>query len=282
VGSEGVGMKRWIILLVLVFLGKMLIDQSNVLAEQAYVHVINHGLSTAPEFIVITANNSKTGQAREICLEVTSFYWGLMKETPGKDDKELKQYMFSKSGERVFNFENADALQQINFDNYHLKNENVIKLIIIDNHLADSLKKLVRFREILGKERNDYYRKRQDILKQMADSIKTKRSLSVEENKMISDLPDRYYDDYYSKPIYNKYRNVSEQGENFMKTWNLKILKYKIKILKVEAESKRMNYKFFQQYYDIYGISFCHVAFKFGIITYLGDELAVVGFGTVI
>ncbi|WP_345955471.1 hypothetical protein [Mucilaginibacter sp. PAMB04168] len=41
---------------------------------------------------------------------------------------------------------------------------------------------------------------------------------------------------------------------------------------KLSKELNRMNTKFFKQYYRKYGLSFCHVAFKYGIVSYYGDE----------
>lgn len=275
-------MKRFVSLLILILISKILFAQTNTIAEHAYIKVINDGPSTAPDFTVVTVNNLKTGNVKEICTDVTSLYWSLQQENNEKDYKKLKEYLLSKSSKRIFDLKDADALVRLNFDSYNLKNENAIRSIIINKHLTDSLKKFVKFRELLNKYLDDYRDKRQDILDEIADSITTKRPLSEEESKMIGDLRDRFYDDYYTKPIYNQYRKVSEQGENLMKIWNLKIKKHKTKILKTEVESSRMYYKFFQQYYKIYGINFCHIAFKYGIITYLGDENPVVGFGEVI
>lgn len=260
-------------------IGINLYGQNSNIAEKAYIDVVKEGPSTGPLFIVVNINNLNTGVSNEVCTDISTLFWALSQENNTSD---REKYLLSKSSDRNFDFKDQNALNRLNFSNYKLNKEKKIKILIEKKHLRDSLNKLVNFYEI---ERQAFYKyadQRQNLLKEVRDSISTVRSLTSEEDKMISNLKDRYYDDYYSKSEFNKYRTISPHGQSLMKIWKQKIEKYKKEFSKFEIESERMYNKFFQKYYKMFGISFCHIAFKYGIITYLGDENRVVGFSKVI
>lgn len=256
--------------------------QNSNTSEKAFINVVKEGPSTGPDFIVVKINNLNTGTSKEVCTDVTSLFFALQVETKEDDNNKITQYLLSKSATRTFDLRNPEALDRLDFNLYTLHDEKKIESLITNQNLRDSLRKLTKFGEVLSSKMDDHYDKRQDILKEISDSIKKVRPLTDEEAKMIGDLRDRYYDDYYTKPIYDRYRTVSANGEFLMKIWSEKIKRYKDEISKYEAESKRMYDKFFQQYYKMFGISFCHVAFKYGIITYFGDENPKVGFSRVL
>jgi hypothetical protein len=269
-------------LILLIIMSESPRAQNSIMAEKAFRSVINEGLSTAPKIIVVQINNLNTGVSKEICKDMSSFFWAIQRENNELDFNKLNIYLLSKSSDRTFDLKNNYALDRINFNDYLLSNSKEIESIIENGHLVDSLKKLENFNLIVGKQLDDYRDKREDLLDEISDSIKKVRPLTSEEHKMINDLGDRYYDNYYTKPIYDKNRKVSEQGKKLMRIWTSKIKNYSTKISEVEAESKRMYNKFFQQYYKIYGLGFCHVAFTYGIITCFGDENPVVGFSEVV
>jgi hypothetical protein len=259
-----------------------LFAQDKPMVEKTYVDVINDGISTAPDLIVINAINQNTNQTKEICLDVSTLFWCLQQEDIEEFNKNYKKYFLSKKENRTFTFKNSKSLERMHFDSYDLKNQDEIEFIIIKNHLRDSLKKINKMQESLLKSFYKYSDKRDNILKIITDSISKIRLLSDEEKKMINDLDDQYYDDYYAALIDKSDPKVSQQGRNLMTIWNSKINNYRNSYKAIEKGVSDMYFKFFQIYYEKYRLNFCHVAFKHGIVTQIGDEAAVVGFEKVV
>src|ERR1700733_10843828 len=185
--------------LILMISAQQLFAQSEKTIERAYIKVINDGMSTAPEFVGINVKNLNKGVTKEICTEATSLLWSLQQELSESAFKTVDKYLLSKSSERYFEFKDTTALKRLYFDEYNLKNGDEINSIIIQGHLVDSLRRLSTYRSILNQAADAFYEKRRDILDKIGDSIKTKRPLTDEEIKMLGDLRDSYYDDYYTK-----------------------------------------------------------------------------------
>ncbi len=275
-------MKQIICSILCLIVTQALLAQDTSMVERTYNNVVKTGLSTAPDFVVIVVKNLNTGQSKEICADAISLYWSLEQEHIDEFEKNSSLYLLSKSKDRIFNFKSPEALERLDFDKYTLSKKDEIELLIKKDHLRDSLKKINKLEEFQLNEFYKYSDKRADILDDISDSIKMKRPLTEEEEKMIKDLSDQYYDEYYTNPIYNQYRKVSPQGQQLMLLWNSKIKKYRDKYQLIGKELNRLNNKFFKNYYNRFGISFCHVAFKNGIVTYIADESGIVSYASVV
>ena len=94
---------------------------------------------------------------------------------------------------------------------------------------------------------------------------------------IIVALSSNYYDYHY-----NEYARVSEQGKQLMKIWNDKISPFKRDYKKHTDELERLEQKFFRNHYAKYGISFCHLAFKYGVVFYSNCENGMLEFKQVI
>ncbi|HTI61549.1 hypothetical protein [Mucilaginibacter sp.] len=260
-----------------------LFAQDKSLAEKAYLHVLQNGFSTAPEFVVITITNANTGESKEICVTATVWFNALEMEYLPNSEKSYIEYLRSNSHSRTFALTKPDALKNIGFVNYHLKHEKRISEIIVKNHLRDSLKKINLLREAAYKEGNLYRRNRRIMLLTFTDSIKKYRNLNPEEDQIIKDLNESVsYEESFDNPKSFDYKKLSEKGLHFMALWRTQIRSSKQKYNELSKESNRLYEKFFQRYYKKYGMNFCHVGFKHGIITFLGDEVAYVGYGIII
>ena len=126
-------------------------------------------------------------------------------------------------------------------------------------------------------EVQEAYNQREDILGSMKDSIQAKRELTAEEEKMLSDLTDQYYDYHY-----NEYAEVSEQGRQLMTIWNRKISPHRQHYETYLDELARLEQKFYKQHLKKYGQSFCHLLFKYGVICYPNNEIGTIEFGEII
>ncbi|WP_345211007.1 hypothetical protein [Mucilaginibacter gynuensis] len=263
-------MLRSIALLTLLLIPFLCFSQS--LEERAYREVIEDGPSTAPGILVINVKDSKTGQTKEICTDVTSLYWSLQNEFPHLTDADLKKELLNHAEGRMFTFKKTEALVRLNFYKYQLKDEIAISKTIKQRHLIDSLSYMIELKDSLSKRFYAYSEQRDSILKEISDSIKVSRPLTEEETKMINNLRDQYYDEYYNNTKFDSYRKISSLGIHLMNTWNHNIKPYKTDYDNASQEVARLNLKFFKRYINKYGLSFCHVAFKNGIMSYFGDD----------
>lgn len=275
-------MKKFLCFFFLLTVSSILFAQDSTLVQKTYVRVVKDGVSTAPDFIVINVKDLNNGYTKEICTDMVSLYWSVMQERIKYPLNDFNKYLLKKSKNRNFEFKDTAALKRLEFNIYHLTKSKKINRLIQKNHLRDSLKKIDKIEELLSSEFYKYEDARDSILEVMSDSITKLRPLTDEENKMIKDLHDLYYDKYYTDTIYNKYRTVSAQGEQFMVKWNLKIKKYGVRYSELSKEAARLDWKFFKKYYSKYGLSFCHVAFKNGIKTFIADETGIVSYGGVV
>jgi len=108
---------RILITIVLVFLS-CLFGYGQNLAEKAFVFVINSGLSTAPDFLVVKIKNLNTGEIKEKCIDNSTLYWSLMQERNATDYSEITELLLSNSSDRYFEIENKEVLERIQFDHH--------------------------------------------------------------------------------------------------------------------------------------------------------------------
>ena len=252
------------------------------LEEKAYREVIKSGPSTAPDLLVVMIKNENTGKIKEICTDMSSLFYAMMTEAKFAGDDAINNELLKHAADRTFSFKNKDALERLNFDSYKLANEATIDKAIKQNHLRDSLFNLEMLRDTLLVRFYDYSDVRDSLLERMAESIKLTRPLTSEETKMIKDLEDQFYDTYYNDSQYDQYRVISAGGKDLLRTWNNIIKPYKLVYDGLSKEIDRINYKFFVSYRKKYGLSFCHMAFKHGIVSYIGDENPEIGLSLVV
>jgi hypothetical protein len=231
---------------------------------------------------VIYVKNLNDGHVKEICTDVASLYQSFIVEHNIAGINDFDKYLVLRSKKMEFDFRDTVALKTLNFNTYSLHNSKEIGRLIAKNHLRDSLKKINKLEEFLSTEFYQYEDARDSILKIISDSITKLRPLTAEESKMIGDLHEIYFDKYYTDPIYDKNRTVSSNGRRFMVIWNDKIKKYGIKYFGLSKEIERLTNKFFTNYYKHYGLSFCHMAFKNGITTFIADESGIVSYGGIV
>lgn len=230
-------------------------------AEKTFQKAIKEGFLTAPDFVVITVSNLRKRQTKDIIVDVTSLFEACRIELNIQDYEKISEYLLKNAETRLFEFKTKEALERLNFDKYELKSANEIEKIVIVERVIDSIPKITQQSELISKKFYEYTDQREEILKSIKDSIKAKRELTIEENKILSDLTEQYYDNYY-----NEYAKISEQGKDLLKIWNLKILPYKNELKKHTDELERLENKFFRNYYAKYGLNFCHIVFKYGVI----------------
>lgn len=252
-------MKRLNILLTLLFFCQVSFGQNK--AELTFQKVIKEGFSTAPDFVVLKVKNSNTGQIKEIITDVTSLFEACGIEQQTQDYDKISEYLINNSDAREIEFRTKEALERLNFDNYKMKSADKIEKLISKENIIDSLPKINKQRELICEKFYEYSDQREKILEEIKDSIQTKRALTNEEIKILSDLTDQYYDYHY-----NEYAEISKQGKALMKIWNSKIKPYKMEYKKLTDELDRLENKFFREHYAKYGLNFCHILFKYGVI----------------
>jgi hypothetical protein len=268
-------MKKLLIILTLIFSCQVTFGQNK--AEQTFRKVIKDGFSTAPDFVVLTVKNPITGQIKEIITDVTSLFEAYRIEYKLQYYDKISEYLLKNSGTRVFEFRTKEALDRLNFDNYEMKLADKIEKLISKENIIDSLPKIKKQREFIYEKFHEYSDQREEILEEIKDSIQSKRELTNEEKKILSDLTDQYYDYHY-----NEYAEISDQGKALMKTWNSKIKHYKKEYKKHTDELDRLENKFFRKHYAKYGLNFCHILFKYGVIFYSNCENGMMEFNQVI
>jgi|GEM_PF-5437464 len=273
-------MLRYIALMILLFNVTTSFGQS--LEEKAYKEVITSGPSTAPELLVVKIKNEKTGEVKEICTDISSLFYAMITEAKIAGDDAIKKELLKHTKDRTFTFKSKGALERFNLSHYKLTNVATIAKTIKRNHLRDSLSKLTRLRANLLERFYEYSDVRDSLLQTIADSITLIRPITEEEKKMIKNLEDQFYDTYYNDSQYDQYRVISSVGKDLLRTWNSIIKPYKIVYDGLSKEIDRIDYKFFVSYRKKYGISFCHVAFKHGIVSYIGDENPEIEFSLVV
>jgi hypothetical protein len=252
-------MKRLTIILTLIFFCQVSFGQNK--AEKTFQKVIKEGFSTAPDFVVLTVKNSNTGQIKEIITDVTSLFEACRIEQQIQDYDKISEFLIKNAEARVFEFRTKEALERLNFDNYEMKSADKIEKLISKENIIDSLPKITKQRELISEKFYEYSDQREEILEEIKDSIQNKRALTNEELKILSDLTDQYYDYHY-----NEYAEISNQGKALMKIWNSKIKPYKMEYKKHTDELDRLENKFFRKHYAKYGLNFCHILFKYGVI----------------
>lgn len=137
--------------------------------------------------------------------------------------------------------------------------------------------KISQQRELVSEKFYEYSDHREEILEEIKDSIQNRRRLSSEENKILLDLIDQYYDYHYNELV-----EVSKEGKKLMKIWNYRIKPFKKEYEKYTVELERLEKKFFQDYYLKYGMSFCHIVFKYGVIFNINCENGMLNFNKLI
>jgi hypothetical protein len=246
-------------------------------AEQTFKKVIQEGFSTAPDFVVLTIKNLNSGQTKEIMTEVTTVYEALKNELNQINYEKIGDYLLNNSQTRTFEIKNKEALERLHFDKYQLKSADSIEKIILKESIIDSLSKINKQREIISEKYYEYSDQREEILEEIKDSIKATRQLTTEENKILGDLKDQYYDYHY-----NEYAQISEHGQQLMTIWNHKIKPFKEDYKKYTDELERLEKKFFRDHYLKFGLNFCHIAFKYGAIFNSNCENGMLEFNQVI
>lgn len=252
-------MRQIIIILSLLLIVQISYGQDK--SKLTFETVVKDGVSTAPDFVVLTIKNLNNNQTKELITDVISLYEAFKKELNQPDYDKIRDYLLSNSQNQKFELRNKEALERLNFTNYELKSSDKIKQLFDNKNLVDSLEKINIQREIVSEKFYEYSDQREEAIEKIKDSIIVSRNLTTEEVKMLGDLTDQYYDYHY-----NEYAKTSEQGKQLMKIWNAKIKPYKDNYKKYTDELERLEQKFFRNYIEKYGLSFCHVAFKYGVI----------------
>ena len=230
-------------------------------SENAFIKAINEGYTTGPDFVVLTIRNLNNKKTKELITDVMSVYYAFGKELETKESSKIKEYLLNNSKTRTFELSNKEALERLNFKNYRLKSANKIEKIIVQNSIVDSLYKIQIYEDTILEQFYKYSDQRKNIAKEIKDSIEIKRKLLTEEKEMLKNLEKQYYDWHY-----NEYATISEEGRELMKIWNSKIKSAKEEYQKYETEIKRLENKFFRDYYGKFSESFLHIAFKYGVI----------------
>ncbi len=246
-------------------------------SKLAFEIAIKDGFSTAPNFVVLTIKNLNNDQTKEIITDVVSVYEAFKIELNLTDYGIVSDFLLKNSEARMFELKNKDALGMLNFDNYELKSSDKIEKIIINECIADSLSKVSLQREIISDKFYEYSDQREEIIEKINDSISDLRKLTPEEIRILGDLTDEYYDYHY-----NEYVKISERGKQLMKIWNTKVNPFKINYKIYTDELERLEMKFFRRYYAKYGMNFCHLAFKYGVIFNSNCENGVLEFNQII
>ncbi len=256
-------------------------------AEKAYQEVVKQGPSTGPGLVVVTIVNAHTNQSREMCLTVNELFDCLKIELKEDDYNKIKKDLLTNHPDRIIKLQDTASLSFLNFDDqsskkslkqkHKITDERIIDKIIIKNHLVDSLSKIDSLRERKSKLFDQYWELRSQLLKQVSDSIALIRPLKPKEIQVLRDLKDPFYD--IDESLCGKLRDDSKEDENIrkqtIKIWDSKLSLYKNdkeKCASISNELSRCEKKFFRNYCNKYGITFCKVAFKYGVMCYIGDE----------
>jgi hypothetical protein len=266
-------------LILLLFSSKVLFSQN--LEERTYLEVVKSGMGTAPSLVVIKIKDLNTDVVKEVCTDVPSLFWSAIRESKGLNDKEIDNILVSHSVDRTFEFAKPDVLDRMNFNTYKLTNEDEIIKIITEKHLIDSLSSLDQLRKTASDKYYEYADNRDDILDTLTDVIEAKRPLLSDEKKVVKILQDHFSEYYYDKS-YKGLNGISKQAQALLKAWEEKVLPYKTAYIKAEKELNRITNKFVDTNIKKYGLSFCHVAFRYGAIFYYGDINPKIGFGKIV
>jgi hypothetical protein len=242
-------------------------------SENAFIMAISEVHNTGTDFIVLTILNLNNRETKELITDVMSVYYAFGKELETNESTKIKEYLLNNSQTRIFEMNNTEALDILNFKNYQLKSPEKIEKIFVEYSIVDSLLKIQLHRDILLKKYYIYSDQRKKIAKEIKDSIEIKREFTSEEKIILGKLNDQYYDWYY-----NEYASISENGRELMKIWNSKIQSVKEEYQKSENEIARLEKKFFRSYYEKFGMSFLHIAFKYGVIFGINCENGIIEF----
>ena len=267
-------MKNFVVTTFLILIVQIAFGQDK--SENAFIKTITEGYTTGSDFVVLTVlNNNET---KELISDVVSVFYAFGKELETNESSKIREHLLNHSKTRIFEMNNKEALERLHFKEYELKSAEQIEKIIIQNNIVDSLSKIQLHRNILLEKFYTYSEQREIIAKEIKDSIELIRNLSTEELKVLSDLEiDQYYDWHY-----NEYVTLSKEGKKLMKIWNYRIKLAKAEYQKYENEITRLENKFFKDYYKIFGMSFLHIAFKYGVIFAQNCENGMVEFSRVV
>jgi len=288
-------MKSVIAILLVCLTHQITLAQS--LAEKAYQQIVKAGPSTGPGLVVVTIINAHTNQSQEMCLTVNELFDCLKIELKEDDYKKIKKDLLTNYPDRIIKLQDTASLNFLNFDRHNSKkalrpkhkitDETTINKIVITNHLVDSLSKIDTLRQRKSKLFDKYWELRSQLLKQISDSIALIRPLMSKEKQVLRDLKDPFYD--FDESLCGTLRGDSKEDENIRKQtiriWDSKLSlykNYKEKYSGLNNELSRCEKKFFRNYYNRYGLAFCKVVFKYGVMCYFGDENPQVEFGEVI
>lgn len=247
------------------------------LIEKTYLNVIKE-VSTAPNFVVITVMNKQNGKIKEICTDMLSLYWSLQQEYQS-DFTLIYDTLIIKSKDRLIEIGNNEALERLNFVNYNSKQLDNIISLIKEKSLIDSLEQFDKYRLDLHDKYYPYRELRDNKIEFIRDSIGATRMLTAEEIEILKRLNDPYYDYHYNDWYWDR---LTANGKDLIKVWNAIIKTDKEKIETFEKERDRQEKKFFFDYYNDYGIVFCHALFRYGVTCYQDCENGQIKFGEII
>jgi hypothetical protein len=268
-------MKKQLIILLSILTISSVFGQD--LIEKTYLNVIKE-VSTAPNFVVIKIKNTQNDQIKEICTDVTSLYWSLQQEYQS-DFKNIYDSLASKSKDRLIEVGNSEALTRLSFKKYNSKHLDKLTNLIVSKSLIDSLVQFDRYRLDLYDNYYPYRELRETKIEMIMDSISAIRDLTTEETEILNRLDDPYYDYHYNDYYWDK---LSKSGQGLIEIWNTKIKADKDRIEALETERDRQEKKFFFDYYNDYGIVFCHALFNFGVTCYQDCENGQIKLGQII
>lgn len=269
-------MKSYILTAFLIVIAQITFGQDK--SENAFIKAITEGYSTGPDFVVLTIRNLNNNETKELITDVMSVYYAFGKELETNESSRIREHLLSNSKTRIFEVDNREALERLNFKNYQLKSADKIETIIVRDNIVDSLSKIQLYRDIQLEKFYSYSDQRKSIAKEIKDSIELNRRLSTEELKILNDLGNDQYYDYH----YNEYATISREGRELMKIWNSKIQSDKDEYQKYENEISRLENIFFRNYYRKFGMSFFHIAFKYGVVFSQNCENGMVEFSQII
>jgi len=118
--------------------------------KQIYFYKSFENKSTSPDFLVFTAVNKSTGQAKEICCESDRVFRAFMNEGFTKrhtenPSKEYNEVLELKPCEHTFEFDYEKSLEILGFNEYEYKSDfsdslsKTINQSIIDSIIVDSI-----------------------------------------------------------------------------------------------------------------------------------------------
>lgn len=246
-------------------------------SKEAYIEVVNIGVSTGPAYVVLTIHNLINNIKKEIFIDVTTLYEAFKIELVEEDYDKIMVYLLSYSDTRFIQMKNSKALKLLGFDEYNNKDYNKIDRIVVKKEIIKNLYSLHEKWEKKITNLKKYNERKIELLNTLRDSITKIRKLTTEEQKILA----AFEYEQYLYPIHKTLKN-SNLGQEIINLWNQKLVKEEADFNMTQEEFDRLEAKYFRQYYKKYGKNFCHVLFKYGAIFYHNCLNGMLEFGHIV